>query len=325
MKTVKGRYAVTAAILALSLAAVGCTKPPKWKDDLDAALAKQAEVKQYAFTGETDLDIGLPAPASGANAATTTLVSLFSKSQISWNGLSSSEPQRLEADYKLTPGGSSASTSFTLPVILTEGKLYMSIPLLNKAGEYFSFEAAKPSASGSGAASALPVEGLSNVNKALSDSLRQLLQDFDAKWFKKDKEAEELPDGKSGTVLRMSITESNRDAITEKVKAKLPAVIDVWKTDGILTSAQADALKKGVTGTWKLTGGELAFTLDEEGFIRRETVKVAYQPADGTDRHVSYTQAFNGINQPPAFQKEAPKNVKPFEDVLKLLQSSSAK
>lgn len=306
------------AVLTLAMAAAGCTEPPKWKDEVANALAKQAEVKQYAFAGEADLNVGLPAPATGGNAATATLVSLFSTSQISWNGLASSDPLRLEADYKLTPGGSSAS--FTLPVIFKDNLIYMSIPLLNKPGEYFSFNPAKLAGTAS-AQAALPAEGLSNVNKSMSDSLRLLMKDFDAKWFKKDKETAALKEGGEGTVIRMAITDKNRDSVAEKLKAALPAAIDGWKASGLLTAAQADKLKAGAGGSWTVTGGELAFTLDEQGFVRQETVNLDYSAGTSAERHVHYKQSFDGINQAPAFRKDTPKTVRPFEEILKLLQT----
>ncbi|WP_058301852.1 hypothetical protein [Gorillibacterium timonense] len=318
MKRTTRTQALALAVLALSIAAVGCTKPPKWKDDVANALTKQAEITQYAFAGEADLNVGLPAPAADANAATSTLISLFSTSKISWNGLTSANPLRLEADYKLTPGGSSAS--FTLPVLFKDNLIYMSVPLLNKSGEYFSFDPAKLAGVNQ---EAQTVDGLKNVNKAMSESVKQLMEDFDATWFKKDKETVALKEGGEGTVIRMAVTEKNRDAVTEKLKAKLPAVIDGWKTNGILSSAQSEKLKTGASGTWSVTGGELSFTLDEQGYIRKETVNIDYSAGSNAERHIHYTQSFDGLNQAPAFQKETPKTVRPFEDVLKLLQAQN--
>jgi len=305
-------------LLALSIAAAGCNDSPKWKNDVTAALTKQAEVKQYAFTGEADLNVGLPAPAADSNAATAVLVSMFSTGKIAWSGLSSTDPLRMEAEYKLTPGGSSAS--FTLPVIFKDNLIYMSIPLLNKPGEYFSFNLA-----GSGGAAesqaASDAGSLKNVNQAMSDSVKQLVGDFDPKWFKKDKKTAQLKDGGEATVIRVPVTEKNKDAVTEKLQAKLPAVLDGWKASGILTAAQAGGLKAGVAGSWRVTGGELAFTLDQAGFVRQETVNIDYRTAAEADRHVHYTQSYDGINQPPAFKKDTPKSVRPFAEVLQLLQT----
>ncbi|WP_438433392.1 hypothetical protein [Gorillibacterium sp. sgz500922] len=310
MKKTTRTRTLAIALVALSLTAAGCNKPPKWKDDVTNALQQQAGVKQYVFHGSADLNVGLPAPAAGSNEATASLVSMFSKSRIQWSGMSSSDPLRLEADYTLTPGGSSAS--FTLPVLFKDNLIYMSIPLLNKSGEYFSFDPSKNGGTAAGAAS------LKNVNSALSDSVKQLIAEFDPKWFKKDKK---LSDESGVEVIRLPITDKTKDAITEKVKAALPAVIDGWKTNGILTAAQAEQFKKGAAGSWSATGGELVFHLTSDGYINQEHVSLTYRDGSGADRQIQYSQAFEGINQPPAFKKDTPKSVRPFEDVLKLLQS----
>lgn len=304
---------IALALTATAILSTGCTgNKGESKEAFLQALAKQSEVKQYTYSGTADLDIGLPAPAAASKEATAGLISMFSKSKWSWTGATQENPYRMEGSYTLASG----DASFTFPLIYKDDLLYLSIPLLSKQDEYYSFDLKKQKAASTGA-------GLQGVNTAVSGALTTIVTDFEEGWFKKSKEPVKLKDGTEATLLRVEITEKNRNAITEKAKQQLGAVIDNLSTQGLLSAEQATRLKGEDAKRFALKAGELAVAVDASGFIREQTIKFDYS-ADGSDtaeqqRHFHYSQAFDGINQAPEFKLDTPKNVKPFDDVLKLL------
>lgn len=306
---------IALALTATAILATGCTgNKGESKEAFIQALAKQSEVKQYTYAGTADLDIGLTAPAATSKDATAGLISMFSKSKWSWTGATQENPYRMEGSYTLAAG----DASFTFPLIYKDDLLYLSIPLLSKQDEYYSFDLKKQNA-------ASPGTGLQGVNSAVSGALTTIVTDFEEGWFKKTKEPVKLKDGTEATLLRVEITEKNRNAITEKAKQQLGAVIDKWSTQGLLPAQQATQLKGENAKRFALKAGELSVAVDASGFIREQTIKLDYS-ADGSEtaeqqRHFYYSQAFDGINQAPEFKLDVPKNVKPFDDVMKMLNN----
>lgn len=304
---------IVLALTATAVLTAGCARDKgQAKEAFMQALAKQAEVKQYTYAGTADLNIGLKAPAATSQDATAGLISMFSKSKWNWTGATQDNPYRLEGSYTLASG----DTSFTFPLVYKDDLLYLSIPLLSKKDEYYSFDLKKQTATPG-------ADGLKGVNTAVSNALTTIVTDFEESWFKKTKEPVKLTDGTEATLLRVEITEKNRKEIAEKAKLQLGAVIDSLSSQGLLSASQAAGLKGEGTQQFALTAGELSVAVDADGYIRQQTINMDYS-ADGSEtaeqqRHFHYTQNFAGINQAPEFKLEVPKNVKPFDEVLKLL------
>lgn len=314
---------ISSVVLSAATAAVllaGCTDTDKTKEQAQAALAKQAEMKQFAFSGQADVNLGIASSASNgasSNAALSSLTALFSKSKWTWTGSFAAEPLRMEADYKVSPGGSSQALS--LPMIVKDNLLYLSIPYLNKEGEYFSFDMKRLGANGQ--QGTLPVEGLKNTNTAASRVASLLIEDAESKWFKKAKEPITLKDGKEGTSLRLDITDKNREALSAKLKTRLPEIAGILQENGILTAQQAEKLKANLAQNFEITGpGEVAVVTDDTGFVRELKIDLDFRSGSApADRHILYGQAFDAINQTPPFTKDVPKDARSFDEVLKLL------
>ncbi|MBC8081157.1 MAG: hypothetical protein H7X86_12485 [Gorillibacterium sp.] len=314
------RKVLVLSLVAAAMLSTGCTRDKgETKETFINALTKQSEIKQYTFAGSADLDIGLAAPNANSQAATASLISMFGKSKWSWEGASAAEPFRMEGRYTLNTG----DTSFTFPLIFRDDVIYMSVPLLNKKDEYFSFDLKKLGASQSPSGSS----NLKNINIVVSRSLQTMVSDFDYQWFKKMKKPTELMDGSKGTLIRVEITDKNKAALTEKVKIQLAAIINDWETQGLMTKGQAVNFKTGADKVFAVTGGEFTLVIDEAGFIRTETINVDYSAGGGTEaaqpRHFYYRQEFKGINAAPDFKLDTPKHIRPIDEVLELLKDDS--
>lgn len=313
-------------ILSLSLAiawtATGCSDGGREKEKIQQALAKQSEMKTFAFTGSADLDLE-PVKAggeTGQNPVTASLLGLFTKSRLEWNGIAALDPLRMEADLKSTPSGS--STPIELPFLLKDNKVYLNIPLLNRKDEYYLVDMEKLASSTGGQAGAFQPESLKNITKSSSEMLKLALTDVSPKQFKKGTSVT-LKDGTKADVITLQITEKNNKELSEAVRGKLGEIADALAGGGIMTPGQADNLKKN-SGKFQLEApGQLSVSIDADGFIREQTVQLSYVTtgSDGKERKekLSFTQAYNEINKEPKFTKEEPKNVRPLSDILKLL------
>lgn len=318
MKWTKPAVMLTLLISA-AVASSGCSDDNKAKASLEQALAKQAEMKTYSFAGSADLKIELPEPKAAQNPLTSALLHMLLQSKLEWSGAASSDPVRFQADIKSTPAGS--QSALELPVILKDNKLYLHLPMLNKAEEYFSMDMTEL-AKLSGQANPLSPDSLKNITKTASEAARLAISDVDPKWFKQSGGAA-LKDGTQATVYRLDITDKNRDAVQAALKAKLPQLADQLKASGLLTQAQADEWKSR-SGTFALKGpGTLSVAVDEAGFIREQTINLAlsYQGSDGKEHTSSFqlSQTYDGINQEPKWTRDEPKNARPLGDILKLL------
>lgn len=287
-----------AAVIALSS---GCAGNNKLKENVSQSLTKQTEMKAYSFTGLANLDLD-PGVQTG-------LLATFTKSKLEWTGTAGTDPVRFEADFKLTPTG--ASTPFEIPVLFKDNKLFVHIPAVNKKDEYLAVDI-----NNSG--------GLSNLPKTTSDIARLSIDGIKEKWFKKSGEVT-LKDGSKGTVIQVEVTDKNKKELSEAFKAKFPEIIGALQANGILTAAQAEQAKKQGSASYELKApGLFSFTIDSEGYIREETIKLSYAVtgSDGKahDQKLDVTQGFDEINKAPKFTKDEPKIVRPFSDILKLLK-----
>ncbi|WP_040948411.1 hypothetical protein [Gorillibacterium massiliense] len=313
------------ACMAAALVFSGCAKTPHHeKEDVTAALAKLGEVKQYTFSGNAAIDWGT-APAakdsSETSALLASLMALFSNSNWTWNGAVTTEPMRLEAEYKAAPGGGQQTLDF--PMIVNQNVLYLSIPYLNKSGEYYSFDMSKWTSS-DGAKAPLSLDGLKNTDAAVAQIMSLLLTDAKSGWFAKAKNPIDLADGKKGQSITMSITDKNRGEVSDQLNKELPAIADSLQKNGIMTAAQAEKLKSGGSQIALSGPGELSFIIDDAGYLRQMglildmTTKSASEAA-AEAHHIEYKQEYDAINQPPTFTKEIPTNAKSFDEVLKQL------
>lgn len=285
-----------------------CDDGPEAKAGMQQALAKQAEAASYRFSGAAELELA-SIPAPGANPLASGLNALLKNSKLEWSGVAAAEPLRLEADLSVAPQGS--SSSFQLPMIINDSKLYVHIPLLNGPDEYTAWNMA---ADGEAEAAAkLPVENLKNAQGASLDILHLLLDDLDASSFKRDKKTGELV---------FSIDEKNSGAVSETWTRQRRAIADKLLQHGLTTNAQAEAVAGDGAAPWAIVPpGEIRLSVDEQGFIAELRVDLYFRSVlqSSMPGHIRLTNRYEEINQNPPFAKDIPSRVKPFEQIAKFL------
>ncbi|WP_409341276.1 hypothetical protein [Paenibacillus sp. MBLB4367] len=314
---------VLAALVALTGAfAAGCSDDngEALKKTVLDSLNKQADMKSHSFSGTADLNIGALPQSADANPVASSLLSMFQNSKLEWNGAATTEPVRLEATVKSTQAGS--ANALELPLLLKDNKLYVNLPLINKKDEFFQIDLAQLSAM-SGQNNALSAESFKQATQTASGIGSVLISDLKPKWFAEDKEPAAFQDGAKGTLIRIDITDKNKKEVTDAMRAKLPEMIDKLAAGGFVAKGQADKLKEDAKTISVETPGKLTFAIDEQGFAREQQIEIAYTQAgkDGlpVKRHLNLHLKAEGINKEPKFVKEVPTQVKPFEDVLRLL------
>jgi hypothetical protein len=311
--------------LSLSIAAVvsvtaltACTDNAKIKQKVDQALAKQNEIKTSAYNGSMTLSLG-DGLITGTNPLMNGLLGLAKESKIDWTGAVSKEPLQLETDLTFTPKGSSTATS--IPVLIKDSKLYFNMPPINKPDEYYSVDLLEMSKESN---SALNVDSLKNTSQVTTALGKMLLDGIDAKWYTEAKDPVKLKDGTPAQSISVEISKKNEKELNTWVQSKLPEFIQTLQTNGLMNTAQAEKFKNGSAKSLKIDApGMLTFSIDDQGFIRDQVMDIGFSITNAAGNTVSSKinlhQGVDGINQPPSFKKEIPKNVKNFNDVIKLL------
>src|SRR4051794_2353339 len=110
----------TKIILSVSLIGAlltSCKEATHYKEDAQASISKQAEMKNYIFTGKADIDLGNIIPQTkDSNVITANLLGILQNSSIEFKGVASTDPVQLEVDLKATP--LLLGTALDLPIIL---------------------------------------------------------------------------------------------------------------------------------------------------------------------------------------------------------------
>ncbi|MBP1992814.1 hypothetical protein [Paenibacillus eucommiae] len=316
--------------LSLSLAAVvsismltACTDNAKIKETVENSLAKQNEMKSYNFEGSAQLQLseGL---LSSTNPLVGGLLSLVRESTVDWKGAVSDEPLQMELDLKLTPKGT--TSSIAIPTLIKDSKLYFNMPAINKPDEYYSVDLKQMSQDSK---SPLNLDTLKNTPQVTTALLKLFVSGLDAKWFEEAKKPAKLTDGTSAKTITIEITKKNEEKVSALFQSKLPEFVQTLQTNGLLTADQADKLTKGQEAA-KLTiqaPGKLVMLIDEQGFIRDQTLDLIFSVTNAggqaSSNQLLLHQTVDGINQPPVFTKEIPKNVKNFDDLLKLFKGTA--
>jgi predicted small secreted protein len=301
----------------------GCNKDTHYKEDIQASLKKQSEMKNYSFTGDADLALGNFIPqAKDSNPITTNLLGILQNSKLAYTGIVNTEPVQLEVDLTATPAAL-AGASLDLPIILKDNKLYLNIPLLNQKDEYFSIDLTKLGTTAN-PQSLLSPNSLKNVSQVASSISNLIISDMEEKWFDKAKTAVTLKDGSKASTFSVQVDDKNKAALSASLQTKLPEMITALNTNGILSAEQADQLKQSNFKSIQVaTPSSVIFTIDEAGFIREQQVNLTFTMPDETgtavSHHINLHQTYEQINQSPKFTKEIPQKIKPFEDILKLL------
>lgn len=313
------KWITLTAVTAISLLSLtACTDNTKVKEALEQSLNKQKEMKSYTFEGSTTLAIS-DALLKTSNPLTNSLLTLVKDSTIDWKGISNVEPLQFQTDLKITPKGS--TSPFEIPILIKDNKMYFNMPALNKtADEYYAIDLQQMSQTSK---SALTLDTLKNTSQ-LSTSLGNLVfSGIDPKWYKEAKEPVKLKDGSTAKSISVELTSKNEKDINTVFQTKLPEFIGTLQNNGFIPADKADQLKKSPPGAIQLkTPSKMFVAIDDSGFIRDQSIDVVFQmTVDGKaqENHIVLHQTYDAINQATALTKEVPKNVKSFDEILKLI------
>jgi hypothetical protein len=308
---------VVAAISVTSLTA--CTDNSKIKQTVEASISKQKEMKSYTFDGSTTLSIS-DALMKSPNPLTNGLLSLVRESTIEWKGISNIDPLQFQTDLKITPKGS--TSPFAIPVLIKDSKMYFNMPALNKTtDEFYVIDLQQMSQN---TKTPLTLDNLKNTSQLTTSLASLIFSGTDAKWYKQEKDPIKLKDGTSAKSISIELTTKNEKELNTMIQTKMPELITLLQNNGLIAADKAEQLKKAQSSAVQiLAPSKWNVAIDDQGFIRDESVDVNFSVtgADGkaANNHITLHQTYDAINQAPALTREVPKNVKNFDDVLKLI------
>jgi hypothetical protein len=310
------------SVFLISTLLTGCKEATHYKQDAQASITKQTEMKNYVFTGKADIDLGNIIPQTkDSNVITSNLLGILQNSSIEFKGIANTEPVQLEVDLKATPV--ILGTALDLPIILKDNKLYMNIPLLSQKDEYFAIDLTKLGTA-TDLKSSLSPESLKNISQISASISKLIMDDMQEEWFNKSKTELTLPDGSKATTLTIEVDDKNKAALSTTFQSKLPKMISTLQTNGILSKEQADKLNQTNFQSVQIEiPSSIALTIDEAGFIREQQINLTFsiknEAGAAANHHLNLKQTYDQINKNPAFTKPIPTKIKPFEDILKLL------
>jgi hypothetical protein len=290
----------------------GCTDRKQLKEEWLQAAAKQEQIQSYQFAGQADFQLD-PSLFQGAQPLTAAMLSAFKEGRLTYQGKTSlKEPLQAEADFKLTPKGS--EQGWELPVLLKDNKLYAHLPIVSKADEYL----------------AIPLTGqserLNQTGRLSAAGSAKLLQGLDPAWLEPGGKDEKLAGGEAATRITLNVTDKNRKAVSDYLVQAIPAALGEWTTSGLLSDVQTQALKQALGSLQLAAPSSLDIWIDAQGFIRQQKAELRFSLQEGGPVHsVTWTHTTDAVNEPPAFVKDTPKQVKPLADLLKLLPKLSGK
>ncbi|MFS0839585.1 hypothetical protein [Paenibacillus sp. 1P03SA] len=324
------------ALISLSIAAAipavlisGCSDREAAKAAVKGALHKQAEMNAFAFEGAADLHLdGLA--AGDSSTLSGQFFSFLQDSRLEWKGAASLNPIRWESDLKAA--SRSGSAELTVPLLFQDNKLFFHMPLLNPENEYFVTSLGLPPESPASAGdkrgadskpSASPVpERLSR----LSSDLSKLLEEgADEAWFERDGEVK-LADGSDAWSYTASVTRMSAGAWNKKLQEKLPRLLEVLESNGLITETQAAQFRRSASSFKLSAPGKWTVVVDKEGFLRKLEMDFKFTGPGGNKSSASaqtfsFRQTFDAVNRVPEFRKPLPRQTKSVDEVLKRLGS----
>lgn len=312
---IKPKFVVLAAALTVFLGVTsGCSDGTELKRQVQQALIRQADMRDYRLTGSADLQLGYTPSAKDSNPLTAGLFTLLKESRLEWKGVASRDPAQLEIDFSLTPKGSSGTIA--MPFLMKDNKLYFRLPMTNLDDEYFVEDLARLGGKAGAASSADIWNSAPHVSAALAEAM---FNGIDAKWFKRQKAQE----GSASETITVDINSKNEQEATKALQTGIAQLMDSFRTGGFISAEQANQWKQDGGKVSVHGSGRLAATIDEQGFIRELQMTLPLSITD-TDGHTSQNQIgidlkFDDINEHPKFEKDVPKQVRSFDEVLKLL------
>lgn len=327
----KIKWILFVAFIVIISMLTGCVDGKQLQQDAKTALQMQGEMKNYRFSGNADLQLDLDESKAADSPLTGGLIAMFTHGKLAWTGTAGTEPVRFEIDVKLNPNGSDKSIDF--PLIIKDNKMYFNIPLLNQEDEYFEVDMEQLNKTAQGDKPFSP-EGLLQTQRISQVILSHIIDAMNPKWFKE----QSAKNGKEKTIT-VEIQQDNVEEWMNALFDKLPLIVEELQNQGLVSAEKAGQIKKNIVKTkaeqlqkllkkMQLTKpGRIELTINEQGFVKEQLIQLDYTLTgeDGTaSKHrIHLYNAVDEINRNPAFIKEVPDKVRPFEDLLKFINGAA--
>ncbi len=302
-------------ILILTLLVSACSDGKKLKEQLMNAYGKQTEMQNYSFSGKAKLSSDETPTAK--NPLTSPLLALIKQSAVTWQGTASSDPVRLESKLSVAPEGT--DTTWEIPLLIKDNKMYVHLPVVNKPEEFFQADLQELSAFSKQNNPFTP-EKVKQASQISSTLMKDLITVIDPKSFGQGKQA---ADSEFNTV-KIVIEPKNWQTFQKALSEQLPQFSETLKNAGFPITDQTVSDWKAKLGTSVLNQPlEISVSMDKDGFVRRESINLDATATDAQSKpfkiKLQMENAYDNINQNPAFTMKIPENTKSLTDLFKLL------
>jgi hypothetical protein len=323
-------YILLIMLVLLAAAAVGCGDREQLQLDVQKALAKHTEMNNYRFSGSADLSLERPAADWSSNPMTAGILKMITNGQLTWEGVASVEPVRMELLLKLSPHGS--NQPIDIPMLIQDNKMYLHIPAINEAEQYYEIDLDQLSKL-SGTDNPLSPEQLGGAGQLFSSIFHDIVSAVNPKRFI------EIGNAKAGIrSINITLQQKHVEEAIDIWFTALPGIIQQLSEAGYIQPQALEAWEQKLTPTNHHSRIEhsdeitlnkpvtLLTKLDEEGFVRESHMKVDIS-AIGKNKaaktwSVDVVNHYDDINQNPAFIQPIPTNIKPFTDILKYMSGN---
>ncbi|MEX2414670.1 MAG: hypothetical protein WD424_00885 [Paenibacillaceae bacterium] len=323
-------YILLIMLVLLATAVVGCGDREQLQVDVLKALAKHTEMNTYRFSGSADLSLERPAADWSSNPLTAGMLTMITNGRLTWEGVASVEPVRMELLLKLTPH--SSNQPIDIPMLIQDNKMYVHIPAINEAEQYYEIDLDQLSEL-SGADNPLSSEQLGGAGQLFSSIFHDIISAVNPKRF------EEIKNTEAGLrLINITLKQKHIEEVIDIWFSALPGIINQLSVAGYIQPQTLEAWEQKLSQTnhhtWiersdKITLNQpltLLTKLDEEGFVRESHMKVDIT-AIGEDKaaktwSVDVVNRYDDINQNPPFTQPVPKNIKPFTDILEYMSGN---
>lgn len=323
-------YILLIILVLLVTSVVGCGNGKQLQLDVQNALAKHTEMNTYRFSGSADLSLERPAADWSSNPLTAGLLNMITNGQLTWEGVASVDPVRMELLLKLTPHGS--NQPIDIPMLIQDNKMYLHIPAINEAEQYYEIDLDQLSEL-SGAGNPLSPEQLGGAGQLFSSIFHDIISTVNPKRF------EEVTNTEAGLrLINITLQQKHVKEVIDIWFTALPGIINQLNAAGYIQPRTLEAWEQKLSQTnhhsWVERSDEITLNqplsllmkLDEEGFVRESQMKVDVTVTDEKKAaktwSVDVVNRYDDINQNPPFTQPIPKNVKPFTDILEYMSGN---
>ncbi len=317
-------YTKLIMLVILAISVVGCGDGEQLQLDVQKALSKHTEMKNYRFSGAADLSLDSPAAGWSSNPLTAGLLTMITNGKLTWEGVATVEPVRMELLLKLTPQGS--SQPLDIPMLIQDNKMYIHIPAINEDEQYYEIDL-KQLSELSGADNPISTEQMGGAALLFSSIFNDIIGQVNPKRFEEVTTAD--ADLRS---IQITLGQKHVEEAIDIWYSSLPDIINQLSVAGYLQPHMQEAweqkwsqenLDSTMNKSDQITLNQpltLQMVLDDAGFVREShmdvDITIVDEAKEAKSWSISVVNRYEDINQNPAFTQPIPTNIKPFSDIL---------